>query len=197
MMNLEYFRDVHPNWDLIANLDEEKATAVLDLLLLTVYIDEKLTAEEVKLLTEEWEYLPFVKIGDHEANLKRRLMETHSFIKRITDSPKLFEDFLEDITETFDDQDLEIAVFRLVAIVASADGFDERELELCDALGASFGLKVDTINDILRSVWESHEKAVDTEAGAEHHIPPIFGSNRARNRSLRPHPNPFSTRIPS
>ena len=194
MMNLDDFRDVHPKWEIIEQLDREETAAVIDLLLTAVSIDETVTQDEIDVLAEEWQHLSFIDPEFTSAALHDRMRETHARIARMNESPDAYEQFLDDMAATIDDEDARFAVFRLVAIVSSADGFDERELDLCDALGIAFDFQPDTIDDILRAVWESREKAVDTHAGEDHHIPPILGKNRARNRSMKPYPNPFGNR---
>lgn len=194
-MKLEHFEDVHPNWGIIENLSSEEANAALDLMLMAVYINDELTRDEVEVLTEEWLHLPFVGPPETADQLADRLLDTHSSLTRIANNPKLFEDFLDDVVDKVRDEDHQMAIYRMMVITASVDGFDEPELALCTAVGRRFGLEDDTIDDMVRSVWESRERGVDTEAGREHHIPPLAGARGSSRRGNRPHPNPFSTRL--
>lgn len=194
-MDLKYFEDVHPNWELIENLEAAQARATLDLLLMAVYVNDKVTEDEVDVLTEEWKKLPFVGPPDSAEELTDRLHDTHSSLNRIAQNPDLFDSFLDQTVEMIDDEDVQMAVYRLVVIAASADGFDDAELDLCEAVGHKFGLERDTIDDLVRSVWESREKGADAEAGHEHKTPHILGSTASRDRSTRTSPNPFSQKM--
>lgn len=194
MRHLDDFRDVHPKWDIIEGLGEDETYAVVDLLLTAIFIDDEVTDDEIQVLSEEWQHLSFMEPKLTSAELFERLDQTREQLDRMKDNPDLFDDFVDDIADTISNEDEQIPVFRLLAMVTSADGFDERELDLCYAIGAAFDLEVDTIQDILRAVWESLQEAVDVEAGNEHHIPPIKGKNRARDRSMSPYPNPFTQR---
>ena len=195
MMNLDLFEDVHPKWQVVEDLTADQAEAALDLLLLAVYINKDLTREEVEVLTEEWEKLPFVGEPETADELAERMFDTHSTLNKVAENPAMFDDFIDEIAGRLNDEDAQMAIYRLMVIAASADGFDDVELDLCESVGHKFGLAPDTIEDIVRSVWESHEKAVDTEAGREHHTPPLFGSRASRDRSSRPYNNPFTQKL--
>lgn len=194
MMNLEYFRDVHPNWEVIESVDEQEADALLDLMVLTVYTDDEISDEELAALKEEWQHLPFVGETHSDAELAERMEETHALLNRVVQYPEMFRGFMQGIADAITDEEMRMAAYRLVCIISSIDGFDESELELCEAVGTSFELDTDTMDNILRAVWESHGEGVDLEAGNEHHVPPIFGTRYWEKRSMNPYGNPFATK---
>ena len=197
MINLDHFKDVHPNWHVIENLETEQARATFDLLLMAAFINDELTPEESGVLDEEWKRLPFIDLPESNEQFTQKILDKHDHLNQIARNPKMFDGFMDDIEAAIDDEDVQFAVFRLLAITMASDGFDEAELDFCYAIGARFGLERDTIDDTIRSIWETHEEAVDLEAGREHHIPPVVGSGQAKSRrSLKPLPNPFSSRIP-
>jgi hypothetical protein len=193
MRGLAMFEDVHPNWDVVASLDSESAEAALDLMLLATYINQELTADEVEVLTEEWAELPFVGAPEDANELADRLLDTHSSIRRVSENPDLFNEFMDDAVDRIGSEDAQMAIFRLVAIVATADGLDEREADLCMALGRRIGLERDTVNDILRSIWASRHEAESDETDPAPHSPPERGSTPALKREGTASYNPFST----
>lgn len=195
-MNLESFKNVHPDWEPIQSLDEEQAIAVLELLQLALYIDDELTRNEIEILTEEWLELPHVQPPPDAAEVFDQMIDTYSTVQSMRETPKKFDAFLDRNANAIDDEDARFAVFRLVAIAALADGFGEDELEFCIALGDAFDIDVDTVQDVLRSTWEAYQRALDEDAGIEHNIPRVLshtdGSGKHR-RSLGRRPNPFTS----
>jgi hypothetical protein len=194
-MDFNDFRDVHPNWEVIESLDRDESQVTLDLLLMAVYLDEQLTAEEVEVLTEEWKQLPFVGPPESAAQLAEHMFETHASLNEIVDHPPLFRDFVVEAADEIGGEDKKIAIFRLVAMAALADQTTERALAFCYALGYELELELDTVEHLLRSIWESHESTVDREQGFDHYVPPVEGHEWARKHTLEPYPNPFSTCI--
>jgi hypothetical protein len=193
MAGLSIFEDVHPNWDVVASLDSESAEAALDLMLVATYINQELTADEVEVLTEQWAELPFVGAPEDANELADRLLDTHSSIRRVSENPDLFDEFMDDAVERIGSEDAQMAIFRLVAIVASADGLDEREADLCMALGRRIGLERDTVDEIVRSVWASRHEAASDETEPAPHSPPERGSTPVLEREDTASYNPFST----
>ena len=193
MGGLSIFEDVHPNWEVVASLDADSAEAALDLMLLATYINDELTADEVEVLTEEWAELPFVGAPENANELADRLLDTHSAVRRISDNPELFDEFMDDAVGRIDSDDAQMAIFRLVAIVATADGLDEREADLCMALGRRVGLERDTVDEILRSIWASRLDGASGEATSAPHNPAERSSAPVSDRDNTASYNPFST----
>jgi hypothetical protein len=193
MSGLTVFEDVHPNWEVVASLTSDAAEAALDLMLMATYINNELTADEVEVLTEEWAELPFVGAPEDADELVDRLLDTHSSIRRVSENPDLFDEFIDDAVGRIESEDAQMAVFRLVAIVAAADGLDEREADLCMAFGRRIGLERDTVDDILRSIWASRHEAESDDSTPSPHSPPERGSAPVAERADTPSYNPFST----
>jgi hypothetical protein len=194
-MKLEYYREIHPNWNRIANLSESEAEATLDLLVTAVFVDRELSEEELETLGEEWAKLPFDEEIGPEVDLRKQLYGTHSYLRKILDEPELFYNFLKVTCDKIKDEETQIAVFRMVAMTVVSDGVDELEFDLCYAIGSEFELNYDTVEQLLDSVWESHQKASHLLEGEDHHVPSIKGSDWARQRAQnQEYANPFSMR---
>lgn len=195
-MNLESYSEVHPSWETIQDLEEEEARAVLELLQLVIYIDDELTRNEVEMLTDEWLELPHVQPPPDAVEVFDEMLDTYATIQEMRDKPKKFHQFLDRISETIEDEDSRFAVFRLVAIAALADGMGSEELELCVGLGEAFGFDYDTTEDLLRSIWETHRRALDEEAGVEREIPAVLrqtDGSGVHRRSVGRRVNPFTS----
>lgn len=193
-MELEKYQDVHPNWHHIEDLSEAQANDTLKLLLAGVFLDGKLTPGELQALAESWQHLPFVGEKFAGSTLEDLLAQTHDELEEILEEPERFEGFLESVTDKFDDQEVEIAVLRLLAIVLTEDGTDEREQMLLFAVGRHFELEPDTIDDLLRSVWESYEQSLSVSKPGNKRAKPLAQGRRfAQNRKTHYTANPFTT----
>lgn len=194
-MKLEYYREIHPKWEVVSSFTEKQSEAAVDLLLLTAFIDDDLADDELDMLAQEWSKLPFDYPVDTEAELKEELSGTHRYLQKILDNPDLLDEFLNVTCDIFDTEDRQSALLRLIMIEVVSDGaVDEREFELCYAIGHKLDFSFDTTEQLLESIWASHQKARDIAAGREHHVPPLKGADWARNRSESSYPNPFEMR---
>lgn len=192
-MELEKFADVHPNWHLIEELTEREARGTLKLLLTAVYLDDELTDGELQALAETWQKLPCVDSEFDQPTLVRLLAETHEDLERFKSDPELFGAFLGGISEQIQDEEKRIAVFRLLAIVLTEDGTQESEQALIDAVGHRFEFSDDTIDDLLRSVWESYEESTVSSPGKRRMKPIIEGKRWGRQSGSTAAANPFVT----
>lgn len=194
-MELEKYRDVHPNWHVVENLSKPQARATTKLLLAGVFLDGELTTGELQALAETWQKLPFVGPSFGETSLEHLLAQTHDELEELLESPERFDDFVASQTDKFDDEEDELAVFRLLAIVLTEDGTDEREQALLYAVGHHFGFEHDTIDDVVRAVWESYEESTVSSPGKKRKHKLFHGKHYNDPRNKRPYPNPFQTRV--
>ncbi|MFW5966139.1 MAG: hypothetical protein ACOCV2_01420 [Persicimonas sp.] len=192
-MELEKYADVHPRWEVIEGLSERAARGTLRLLLTGVYLDDQLDRDELQALAETWQRLPFVGPYYSEQKLFELLARTHDQLDDMRADPGIFNSFVEGIADEFRDEEVAIAVLRLLAIVLTEDGTKEEEQGLMYAFGHHAGLAVDTIDDVVRSVWESHEESASTSTGKRRKKPVLKGKHWARERPSQPYANPFNT----
>lgn len=191
-MDLSHYRDVHPDWNLVEGLDQPQAEAALDLLVTATVLDGDLTDEELATLAEELSELPFVTSPDESRTLAEALETTRARIDSFEDHPNRFGEFVEEVGRQIQSRDVQLAVLRLLAIDITIDRPTEAQQEFYYAVGHEWDVDDDTLEDVLRTAWTSHEESRDLESGADHDVPPVRGANWARNRSLKPMPNPFT-----
>lgn len=192
-MELEKYADVHPRWEVIESLSEREARGTLRLLLTGVYLDDELTRDELQALTETWVRLPFVGSYYSEAKLHELLARTHDQLEDMRLDPSVFDSYIGGIAEEYKDEETAIAVLRLLSIVLTEDGTKESEQALLYAFGHHAGLTVDTIDDVVRSVWESHQESESASPGRQRKKPVLKGKEWSRERPSRPYANPFSS----
>lgn len=192
-MELEKYADVHPNWHLIEDLSEDEARATLELLLTAVYLDGELTERELTALAETWSRLPFVGPELDQSTMETLLEDTRQRLDQILDTPEHFDDFVAEATAKIRDDERQIAVLRLLAIVLTEDGTRESEQALLYAVGYHFDLEYDTVDDVIRSVWESHEESEVSSPGKRRKKPLLKGKHWAEQRPSQPYANPFTT----
>jgi hypothetical protein len=193
-MALPEYADVHPNWEIVESLDTVQSEAILDLLATATLVDGDLTDAEFETLAEELVELPFVG-ADKTTLLADEIDRTQSRVESFEKQPERFDEFIEQTCSKVDSEDIQLAALRLLAIDITVDEPTERQQELYYAAGRAWELDFDTLEDLLRSAWDSHERLRDEASGRDHDLPPVKGSNWARERSLQPYPNPFEQRI--
>lgn len=193
-MALHAYADVHPNWEIVESLDTPQSEAILDLLATATLIDGDLTDAEVETLAEELVELPFVG-ADKTALLEDELDRSQSRVESFEKHPERFDEFIEQTCSKIDSEEVQLAALRLLAIDITVDEPTERQQELYYATGRAWGIDFDTLEELLRSAWDSHDRVRDKARGRDHDLPPIRGANWARERSLKPYPNPFEQRI--
>lgn len=194
MKKLAYFQEVHPNWDTVRNLGSMEAKAATELLATSLLVDGMLSDDELDTMQEEWHKFPFVKNADEDIGLDGALNEANERVNTFRESPEELGEFLRDICDHFSGDEVRLAILRLVAITLSVDGLTEAEIDFAYAVGHHMGLEADTTEDMIRSVWETHEVSERRASGEDVEIPPVFGYDRAMTRSTGGYPNPFTSR---
>jgi hypothetical protein len=193
MTRLSEFRDVHPSWPVVEAMDGEAASAAARLLMMAVMVGEGPTQPELDMLREEWDALPLTRRAGTGsfAELRQATADELAGFRR---EPDRFDQYLRDNCAVFSDDEEKLAVLRMVTIVLVADDFTEHEVDFCYAVGHHLGLPPDTSDAVVRAVWESRQVA---KTGSRPEVPvtrPPHGYEHARERSMRPAPNPFSER---
>jgi hypothetical protein len=194
MKKLAYFKEVHPNWETIQNLGSMEAAAAIRLLATALLVDGMLSDDELDTMQEEWHKFPFVQEAGEDITLDGALDDANERVNTFRESPEELGEFLQDTCEHFSGDEVRLAVLRLVAIILSVDGLTEAEIDFAYAVGHYMELNPDISEDVVRTVWESHEISERKAAGEDVNIPPIYGYERARGRSTGGYPNPFTSR---
>jgi hypothetical protein len=194
MKKLEYFREVHPNWDTIENLGSMESDAATELLATAMLVDGMLSDDEMDTMQEEWSKFPFVQNQEQDIGLDGALDDANERVNTFRESPEELGEWLKETCERFSGDEVRLAVLRLAAITLSVDGLTESEIDFAYALGHYLGLQSDTTEDVVRSIWETHAISERKAAGEDVDIPRIYGYDRAMQRSTGGYPNPFTSR---
>ncbi len=193
-MTLVDYADVHPNWEIVESLDNTRSEAILELLATAALIDGDLTEAELETLAEQLLELPFAGV-DQTTLLEEEIDRSQARVRSFEDEAGRFREFLEETCAKITAEDVQLAALRLLAIDITVEAPTERQQEMYYATGRCWEVDYDTLEEILRSAWDSHERLREAAAGRDRDLPPIKGANWARERSLQPYPNPFQTRV--
>jgi hypothetical protein len=179
-MQLDDFEDVHPDWDSIATLTTDESRAARQLLLASLLIEPTLSAPAARIIAEVTSRFPGGAVLSESDVIQQagRLRRSAAW--------ETWQEFLDDVASRVPDLDARIALVRLLSIVLAVDGATEREQEFCYAVGDAFDVNYETVENLLRSAWETHEHLVTEErTGKKHHTPPLRGAGWARGRGAQ------------
>lgn len=188
-MELDKFRDVHPDWNLIENLSPDEAPATINLLLAALFLKANLGDEELQALAETWQRLPFVGPDFGGSTFLGHLVKTHDDLLAITEDPTLLQGFLRDAAERITNEDKRLAVLRLLALVVAEDGLKPRQQEYFYATAAYFDVDMALAEDLLRVAWDSYER---DKADVDHPKPLIKGKRWSEKTTFKTSQNPFA-----
>ncbi|MFB6375741.1 MAG: hypothetical protein ABEN55_22120, partial [Bradymonadaceae bacterium] len=90
-----------------------------------------------------------------------------------------FYEFVDEACSAITSEDVQLATLRLIAIDITIDEPTERQQELYYAAGRAWEFDYDTLENILKAVWDSHERVRDEAAGRNHAPPTVRGANWA------------------
>lgn len=152
MMTLQQLAARFQDTDTLANLTVEQSKAFVDLLILTVLIDNQITETELEGLSAQWSMLPFAgdealerEVGEHGA-------QTRAFIQENFEDDEAMGGLLDRIAAALTDDDVREAALQMVAVVSLADGVEHDEAALCYTVGARFGFDEGRIGDMVNDI---------------------------------------------
>lgn len=148
-MTISTFFTAEENVQILSDLDTTQARAFVDLLILTVLVDEVITEEELEALSEQWANMPFVTDVDLEQAMAAHGFETRAYLEdRISDESAV-RDFLKERMTSLDTKDVKLAALRMVATVSSSDGVDDAETSFLRTVGEVLGVEEAHIKDVI------------------------------------------------
>lgn len=191
-MELQKFKDVHPDWSLIENLAVEEVPAVVNLLLGGLFLRGKLSVEELGLLAETWERLPWIGRGFEGQGLGDHIQQTHGRLLAILKNPELFDDFLDEASSRITDDDKRRAVLRLLALSLNESDLGPRQYDYFYAVTSSFEFSSSQAEDILRLAWESYQDHLRAESGDTSFKPLVQSHHLSASSSRERGSSPFT-----
>ena len=168
-MRFNKFADVQPDSQTLNTFEIEESKALRDLLVGAVFVHDRLTQTEVEMLNNYWRELPLGSdagpLVSEDAFARRSRMQ-----ERFHDEDEL-QEFIDARTERIDGEEKQLATLRLVSQLAQADKIDVRDVDYAYRVGYSFGMEHDTVDDVVRAVWESRQAAAGGGAEQVHSHP--------------------------
>ena len=152
----------------LAELDTEQSKAFLDLLILAVFSDGRISEEEIVGLDAELARLPFAndellqqEVGDHGVATKERLIAT-------ANDDEAIGRFLDDVAQRIgDDTELRKKALAMAYAIAIADGLQRDEARVCLQLGRAFGFEQQEIAGVMNTVAEALDSRSSQEPDSE------------------------------
>lgn len=135
------------------SLDANKA--FLDLLVLAVVADGETTEEELIQLDEELLRLPFIWDTDAREEVTEHSAKTREILDGHLDDHGVMSGFITSLAKRIDTAELRMIALRMFVAVTVSDGFTETERQLCQALGAAFGLEAGEVDSVIAKIAET------------------------------------------
>ena len=155
-MDLSILIDKFQDEEVLGSLSTAESKAFVDLLILTVLIDQTVTEEELEGLAEQWAQLPFAGddaledvMGDHGYKT-RAYLEEHVDLDDEEEVQAFLRERLGAINRTVTKE----AALRMVAIVSLADGVSEAEADLCYKVGHVLDVPDDRVRELVEEILE-------------------------------------------
>lgn len=157
-MELSQFRDVHPDWNLIASMEPDALEALLELTVTLMAIDEAYTAEERSAFAHALFDGRDVRLNPE--SIQR--MEWNAEERLATTDDKTHGKFLKKAARKIKHEEQRIAALRMLAILAFYHKPTETEVDYLRGVGHAMGFDDMMIDDVLRAAWESRQGPVST-----------------------------------
>lgn len=155
-MDLSILVDKFQDEEVLGKLSTAESKAFVDLLILTVLIDQSVSEEELEGLAEQWAQLPFAGddeledlMGDHGYKT-RAYLEEHVDVEDDDEVNAFLRERIGALTRT----PIKEAAIRMVAIVSIADGIDEAEANLCYKIGHVLDIPDSRVREIVEEIVE-------------------------------------------
>lgn len=152
-MTISTFFTAEENTQILSDLDTTQARAFVDLLILTVLVDEVITEEELEALSAQWANMPFITDTDLEQAMAAHGFETRAYLEERISDDDAVRTFLKERMPSLDTQDVKLAALRMVVTVSSADGVDSAETSFLRLVGEVLGV---SDADISKAVSDMH-----------------------------------------
>lgn len=151
-MSVNQFVDQFKDEDILSNLTQSETRAFVDLLILTVMIDNVITEEELEGLASQWAQLPFADDANLEDSMGEHGFATREYLEEYGNTAEAIQSFLNECTEPLKTRDVKLAALRMVAIVSLSDGVDESEQQLTRQLGEALDLPSEDIDSTIEEI---------------------------------------------
>ncbi len=149
---LEVFSEEH-QLDSLRELSADECEAIFQLLMLAVLIDGDVTREEVSVLIEEFDHLPFFAAASTDrARREFGFRIRGELLERIGNHE--VPEMLDEIASVITDPDHREAALRMVALTATAEHVEDEEYAFGFEVAEAFGIDSNETLEIFRKAWE-------------------------------------------
>lgn len=143
-----YFKEL----EILKDLNEAESAAFLDLLVLAILADSKITDEELAQMDEELMRLPFVWDADVRERVTAHSADTRTFLEKHIEDHETITTFIKSFaTKITEDDHREIALRMFIAITMS-DGISELERNRCITLAETFGQSRESVDQLIEKL---------------------------------------------
>lgn len=133
----------------LKSLDLKQSEALLDLLLLAVMIDERVSDDELERLGTELQKLPFEDDADIQDRLGGHAAQTRDKIENILAEGGNTDSLIEAAAAALTEHEHRREAMKIIAVVSYADGIDKVEEKLLHKVGKAFGFDADEVERFL------------------------------------------------
>jgi hypothetical protein len=137
--------------DVINDFTLEESRAFVDLAVLVMMADERVTNEELEELSDQLSMLPFEDADEIEAELGDHIAYARDTVAQALDDDDAIESFIDETTAKIDGDEHRVHVLELLANLAYSDDVDLAETDICYRIGEALGFDEDQIEDALMS----------------------------------------------
>lgn len=155
-MDLSILVDKFQDEEVLGKLSTNESKAFVDLLILTVLIDQTVTEEELEGLAEQWAQLPFAGDDELEDIMGEHGYKTRAYLEEhvdLEDDDELHS-FLRERLGSINRTVTKEAAIRMVALVSLADGVSESEADLCYKVGHVLDISDDRVRELVEEILE-------------------------------------------
>jgi transcription initiation factor IIF auxiliary subunit len=139
------------NSDVIKDFNLEESRAFVDLAVLVMMVDERVTNEELEELSNLLAALPFEDAEEIEQKLGDHIAYARQTVQQALGDDGSVDDFIEETSAQIEGEAHRVHTLELLAHLAYSDDVDLAETDVCHRIGQAFGFDDDQIEDALMS----------------------------------------------
>jgi hypothetical protein len=136
---------------IVSDFSLEESRAFVDLAVLVMMVDERVTTEELEKLSDQLAALPFEDVEEIEQALGDHIAHARKTVKQALGDKDAVDEFIEETSAKIDGKEHRIHALELLANLAYSDDVDVSEADVCHRIGEAFGLDEDRIEHALMS----------------------------------------------
>lgn len=136
----------------LKQLDESERSAFLDLLVLAILADAKITDEELEQMDKELLLLPFLEDPEVKEKANLRIAKTKRNLRANIHDHDYVNSFVHELSFHLIDPAHRMIALRMFVSITMADGTTELERTRCEFLADCFGWPVSKVDEIQNQI---------------------------------------------